>query len=265
VALTAICSVISSPLFSLKHPETFQIAAVLPVPQPSTLVGALAYCIGVEKGIGLNALNVARENIVLARAKLISDVSIISPVILRRFRVLDKGFERKQSKEVAAYNRAIDALLSRNISEYRRIVEQILSDAMYREYLTQVRFQCIWVIRDNIDHRIAYYIQRLGDTESLVTVNEVWQEDCIMEKVDTLSTEYPFTLDPNLINRFTGSYIITKMCDESRSIKTYIIPCKRDVLTTKDGVKVFSYTPSKVDINLKKIINVYRIGNEYIL
>ena len=60
MALTAICARIFSPIFSIKNPEAFQIGITLPVPQPSTLVGALAYCIGVHREIGLKALNIAR-------------------------------------------------------------------------------------------------------------------------------------------------------------------------------------------------------------
>ena len=188
MAPIALIAKISAPAISIKHPETFQIAATLPLPQPSALIGALAYCLGVYTGIGLRALERVKRLALAARARLSSEVEVITPVILRRFRILDKGFEKK------GFLRALEMLRNRDFEGYRNIIEGELTDALYREYLSQTSFKCVWIIEERLDHRIPYLLQRLGDTESLVTVNEAWSAECCFENADHVETEYPFTL-----------------------------------------------------------------------
>jgi len=265
VALTAICAKINTPIFSIKHPETFQIAASLPIPQPSTLVGALAYCLGVQQGIGLEAQKIVKENVVIARAKLISDVVVINPIILRRFRVLDKGFESKEKGEKKTFEKALSLLQEGNFDVFRRIIEGDLTDALYREYLSPVTLKCVWILRTPIESKILYLLQRLGDTESLVNVAEAWSAECRVERLDKTSTSYCFTALQNIVSVVHGNYTAIKMCNEKRELKLYYVPCKKEVRSTLNGLKYFAYTPAKVDVKMKEPQEVYFIDEESII
>ncbi|MEM2045125.1 MAG: type I-A CRISPR-associated protein Cas5a [Candidatus Bathyarchaeia archaeon] len=259
MALTAICAKINAPIFSIKHPETFQIAASLPIPQPSSLVGALAYCFGAQQEIGLRAQEVIKETIVAARAKLIGETTTISPIILKRFRVLDKGVEEKD------FEKACNALRVGDFDTFRKILEKDLTDALYREYLSPATLKCIWILKNPIESKILYLLQRLGDTESLVNVAEAWSTDCKTLDVDEIFTDYPFTLHPNTISIIQGTYTALKMCDEKRELKLFYIPCKREIRTTPNGIKYFAYISTKVNVKLKKSQKVFSVEEDYIL
>ncbi len=251
MALTAICAKINAPIFSIKHPEAFQIAATLPMPQPSTLVGALAYCLGIHEGIGLKAYEEVREAVIAARAKLIGEAAVVTPVILRRFRILDKGFERKGKGEVAAFERACKALQQGDLDAFRRSIETELTDALYREYLSFAALKCVWILKRSFDSKLLYLLQRLGDTESLVTVAEAWPADCESSRSETIITEYPFAAAPNLVDQIKGNYTTLRMCDEKREPRIFYIPCKKEIRSTPEGSKYFTYMPTKVDVKLK--------------
>jgi CRISPR-associated protein Cas5 subtype I-A len=265
VALTAVFAKIHTFTFSIKHPETFQIAASLPVPQPSTLVGALAYCLGIRQEIGLKAQEIARKYVMIARAKLMSDVTAINPIILRRFRVLDKGFERKGKGEEEPFKKALSAYQKGNINTFRKIIEEILTDALYREYLSPATLKCVWILKSPIENKILYLLQRLGDTESLVNVAEAWSAECKVERLDKTSTSYYFTSLQNIVNAVRGNYTAMKMCDEGRKLKLYYVPCRKEIRSTLNGLKYFVYTPTKVEVELKEPQEVYFTDEEYII
>jgi CRISPR-associated protein Cas5 subtype I-A len=265
VALTAICAKINTPIFSIKHPETFQIAASLPIPQPSTLIGALAYCFGVQQGIGLEAQKVIKENVVIARARLISDAITVNPIILRRFRILDKGFESKEKEEEKPFEKALSILQEGDFDTFRKMIEQTLTDAFYREYLSPATLKCVWILRSPIESKILYLLQRLGDTESLVNVTEVWSAECKTERLDKTSTSYYFTVLQDIIGAVHGNYTIMRMCNEGRELKLYYVPCRKEIRNTPSGLKYFVYTPAKIDIEMRKAQEVYFIDEECII
>jgi CRISPR-associated protein Cas5 subtype I-A len=265
VALTAICAKINVPIFSIKHPEAFQIGAALPVPQPSTLVGALAYCLGVHRGTGTKSLEEAKKAVVIARAKLLKGCTVVTPVILRRFRVLDRGLEAKKKGEVAAFEKACNALRAGDFYSFKRTIEAELTDALYREYLSHASIKCTWVLREPYESKLLYLLQRLGDTESLVTVIEAWSTDCREAETDQIDTEYPFTLASEVLERINGDYTMLKMCDESRKLKMYYIPCKKEVSSTPSGIKYFIYVTTKVEIKLKRPHRFFVIDGEKVI
>jgi CRISPR-associated protein Cas5 subtype I-A len=265
VALTAVCAKINTLTYSIKHPETFQIAASLPIPQPSTLVGALAYCLGIQQGVGLNAQNIARKEIVIARASLVSEVTAINPIVLRRFRILDKGFQRKGKGEEEDFKKALTAYQKGDLNTFRRIIEETLTDALYREYLSPATLKCVWVLRSPIESKILYLLQRLGDTESLINVAEAWSAECKVERLDKASTSYYFTALQNVVNTIHGNYTAVRMCDEGYKLKLYYVPCKKDIRSASYGVKYFVYVPAKVDVELREPQEVYIINEEYII
>lgn len=259
MALTAICAKINTPIFSIKHPEAFQIAASLPIPQPSSLVGALAYCLGTQQRIGLRAQEVIKEAIVAARAKLIGETTTVNPIILRRFRVLDKGIEGKDLEK------ACSALHIGDFDTFRKILEKELTDALYREYLSPATLKCIWILKIPIESKILYLLQRLGDTESLVSISEAWSADCKILDADEASTDYPFVLHPHMIDVVQGAYTALKMCDERRELKLFYVPCKREIRSTPSGIKFFIYRSTKVNVRLKKPHKVFSVEEDYIL
>ncbi|MCS7385438.1 MAG: type I-A CRISPR-associated protein Cas5a [archaeon GB-1867-005] len=265
MALTAICAKIRSPIFSIKNPEAFQVGITLPIPQPSTLVGALAYCIGVHREIGLKALNIARDMILAARATIESPAVVVSPVILRRFRILDKGFEAKVSKAVPPFKRFLDLISQGLIDEARKIIEVELTDALYREYVTSAIFKCVWILSEEVKPEALYLIQRLGDTESLCTVVEVWEASCKKIEIKVVETKYPLPhYGEDLVN-VEGSYLYIKMCDEHRTLKGYIIPCERKMHSTRKGIRFIAYTPSTVKIRYSIPHEVFDVDGELIV
>jgi len=259
VALTAICAKINAPIFSIKHPETFQIAASLPIPQPSSLAGALAYCIGTEQRIGLRAQEIIKEIVVAARGKLVSETAITNPVILRRFRILDKGIEEGD------FEKSYETFHLGDFNTFRNTLEKKLTDALYREYISPAILKCIWILRTALESKILYLLQRLGDTESLVSVTEAWSASCEILSVDEVATDYPFTLDDSTIDTIQGNYTVLKMCDEKRGLKLFYVPCKKEIRSTPTGVKYFVYIPTKINIKLKKPCTVFVADGDYIL
>jgi CRISPR-associated protein Cas5 subtype I-A len=264
VALTALCAKINTLIFSIKHPETFQIAASLPIPQPSTLIGALAYCLGIQKEVGLKTQEIVKKDVIVAKAKLMSDATVVNPIILRRFRVLDKGFERK-GREEGDFMRALSAYKEGDIDTFRRIVEGTLTDALYREYLSPATLKCVWILKSPIESKILYLLQRLGDTESLVNVAEAWSAECKTERLDKTSTSYYFTALQDVISAVHGNYTVIRMCNENRELKLYYVPCKKEIRNTPSGLKYFVYTPAKVDVEMRKIQEVYFVDEECII
>ncbi|MEM1582289.1 MAG: type I-A CRISPR-associated protein Cas5a [Candidatus Bathyarchaeia archaeon] len=259
MALTAVCAKVITPIFSIKHPETFQIATSLPIPQPSSLVGALAYCLGVQQEIGLKAQEIVKENVIVARAKLVGETATVNPVILRRFRILDKGIEEKD------FEKACNAFHAGDFDTYRKILEKKLTDALYREYLSLATLKCVWVLKTYIESKILYLLQRLGDTESLVSVIETWSADCKTLNLSEVSTDYPFSVSPDIIDAIRGNYTTIKMCDEKRESKLFYIPCRREMRSTPAGVKYFIYIPTKVNAKLKRPRKVLAVDEECIV
>lgn len=266
MVLTAIYAKINSPIFSLKQPEGFQVATSLPLPQPSALVGSLAYCLALEQGAGLDIIGKVREMVVAARATLETPVATVSPVVLRRFRVLDKGFETKERGELPPYERVISLVKEGRLSEARRILEVELTDALYREYLSSATFKCLWILHERVRPEILYYIQRLGDTESLCTVEEVWDADCKEDTLFEAKTRYPITVNVSRVRYVRyGSFLLLRMCDEKRELKNYIVPCERRLESTAKGIKFVAYTPSHIKVKFATPTKCYNVDGDIVV
>ena len=264
MALTAICAKIISPIFSIKNPEAFQVRTALPIPQPSSLVGALAYSLGVKNNLGLKAMNYVRKHVLAARVSIESPLVILSPMILRRFRVLDKGFERKEKGKKEPYARYLELLSQGLLNEARKIIEVELVDALYREYVIAAKLKCIWILDEEFDSQVLYLIQRIGDTESLCSVVEAWSADCNKIRVDNIETKYLFP-HHDYISNIEGAYVYVKMCDEERRLRNFIVPCERKVKTTRKGNKFTAYIPTKVKVSFTHSHEVFSVDNEFII
>ncbi len=257
------------PLFSIKFPEAFQVMSALPIPQPSSLIGALAYCLGVTRHIGTRAyeevLGMVRDGrIMAARACPLGIANLdkgtapltLSAIVLRRFRIADKAHETKKKGEIKPITRLVRAVQRNAPHEVKRIVEIELTDALYREYVMGFDLLAAWVIRDDvdIDPKELWLIPRLGDTESLCSVTKVWSEEAELLRTTTVKTPFPAPAE-DALKISKGSFMIAKICDESRNLRPFIIPCEIKVERGKYG-KYTAILPSSVAIEYKREVKV---------
>ncbi|RZN59541.1 MAG: type I-A CRISPR-associated protein Cas5 [Thermoproteota archaeon] len=233
-----IAALVRLPVFSVAHPESFQILSALPVPQPSSLIGALGYAIGVYEGKGTKALNELRElvikgEVLAARAKLqengqLNYPLIPSSVILRRFRIMDKAHETKKKGEIKPIERLKSSLNAREIETVKRILEIELMDAFYREYVMGLNLLCVWIFKGKgFEDEVIKNIHRLGDTESLCTVLEVSSEESPLVHKRAVTTKFPAPINEKCT--LSGDFILTKMCDEKRELKTFVVPLRQEI------------------------------------
>lgn len=163
---------LSLALYSIRSPETYQVASSYPLAPPSTLLGAFAYALhklGICKGSRdwkdavRTCLEVARGMVDRIRDTSVSlkDELIIVrfPTLLRRLRkVLEEGS------------------LPENIDELQKY-----SDALIREYVLSSPRKILVVPRkeDYIETiaRALWLIDRVGDSESHVAVRRVRESE----------------------------------------------------------------------------------------
>lgn len=152
---------LKAPLFSSKLIESYQVASTYLLPLPSTLVGALGYalaqlgyCKPSHDFSESECYKRVRELVDRVRAFPTSQIARTS-VILRRLRhVLE------------------ESRLPSSVGEITRF-----TDAMVREYSTARDFGIIIIPRDagksREIYKIVWLIERLGDSESLVSIDDV--------------------------------------------------------------------------------------------
>ena len=263
--LKAIIAHIRAPIYSLKQPQAFQTMVSLPLPQPSTLVGALAYCLAVQQGLGASeAVSRAVNHIAAARSRFLTEVVVPSYVVLRRFRVLDKGMRAEVKEQPKPYDQLLHAIKSRNHAGVRQMVED-LSDALYREYVFVRKLECVWVMRDvNWDANLLWSITRLGDTESLCQVENVSESTVVLHRAKVIRTSFPAPFSSEAIVR--GSYILVEMETEHflpdrRSGRTrFVVPCEERIQQGAKGFRYRSYRPTEVEIEYGKPVIVLKVG-----
>ncbi|MGC8987904.1 type I-A CRISPR-associated protein Cas5a [Infirmifilum sp.] len=178
------------PFYSVKMLDVYQVATTLPFIPPSTLIGAigngLAYS-GACKGI--NCLNKAMELVTHAREVFVKEFAVaISPIVLRRAKkVLEDKKLPRNFKEVMSYN-----------------------DAMVREYSYSPLRLVIVRVKGELElvKKALYLMERLGDSESLVAVEEVKEVEevkCNKTEVNTVtkltSLEGMYTVMPSIDER----------------------------------------------------------------
>lgn len=259
------------PIFSIKHPEAFQVRASLPIPQPSTLMGLLTYCIGVAEGIGMRAGGKVKRwvdegKLLAARASLLKEAPpmTISTIVLRRFRVVDKAYLYEPSKGAPKYVEIIgEAILRKDFGYVKSLLEKDLTDAFYREYVVAHEIKVIWVVSDEIEFKPEWLMltQRMGDTESLCTVVKVDEAEAEVVEKDVVETGYPAYLED--AKDIDGAYTIMKMCDEAffyyreGVLRRFIVPCEIRIEKIKGRV-VPMMIPSKVKIQYERPVKVIR-------
>jgi len=263
--------------FSVKHPEAFQVRVALPIPQPSTLVGLLACCLGMAKGVGMKAGGIIGEwvdsaKILAARATPVEDSPplVFSTMVLRRFRIEDKAHESKEKGTPKPIDVLRNALLNGEFELVKTMLEKKLTDAFYREYVMGHELRCVWAISDDLELRPEWLMlaHRLGDTESLCSVLDVEEVAAEIVEEDVVETSFPAHLEGCRL--VEGSYMIVKMCDEAffhhreGGPRRFIVPCRVRVERVRGGA-VSVITPSKVRVEYEEPVKVIRIeGGEEI-
>lgn len=264
----AILLKIKLPFFSLRVPEAFQVASSLPVPSPSALVGALAYALAIHSNISNEAaLNYARKIVLAARATIPeAQTYTLNPILLWRFRILDRGMERPKKKGIKlTLLQQLTALTNEGrYSEAKTLLELKLKDALYREYIFAPEVKVVYLVKEKVDTEIFKLISRLGDTESLCSVIEVKTHSYELVSVDKVETTFPFVYTDK-VSEIKGDFMIMKQSNELRELKLFVIPITRRILTTKRGGKVTTLWPSKLKVSFKDFINVAKVNNEYIV
>jgi len=257
------------PLFSIKHPEAFQVMSSLPLPQPSSLIGLLAYCVGVAKGIGTKALEevmkwVEDGKLLAARATLATDSLPMTPssVVLRRFRVVDKAHEAKRKGIPKPIDRLAQFSKQGDFRSAKALLEVELMDAFYREYVMGHELLCVWALEDetSLEPSWLYLAQRLGDTESLCTVISVETHETRVYETDKIRTKFPTPLE-GLSAPVEGPHTVAKMCDELRALRPYIIPCEVKMRKRKEGPIVPVIRPSEVKVSYEEPVRVIEAEN----
>ncbi len=242
------------PIFSIKHPEAFQIRSSLFLPQPSTLIGALAYCLGVSQNIGLNAYKrvleyVSNKKILAAKPSLLKDIPplTVSSIVLRRFRIVDKAFETKEKGGRPPIKILYEYINKGEIESARKIIEVQLTDAFYREYISGYEILCAWAFRDDFDfnEELIYLIHRLGDTESLCSVIKVWKEEAKEARKKIIETTFVSPLKN--VKTLIGNYVAIKMCNELRKKELFAIPYEI-TYRSSDGKRIMVIKPTTIKI-----------------
>jgi len=204
--MRAVLALIRAPLFSTRKPIAYQVAVAYPLPQPSTLVGALTYSLTVAYG-GVKGFsgdlyvkkcceNVLR-GLIRAVAKPLSPISR-SSFTLSRMRTLELS-----SDEVV-----------KRIKRGKRI-----KDAMVREYFYG-KIGLLYVFKDEElamkASKALYLLERLGDTESCICVEEI--RDIKLKSVGRegeVDTYTPF----EWLEGISGSFSVEKMFPERFAVK----------------------------------------------
>lgn len=199
--LRAIEAVVKSPVFSIQRPLSYQVADSLTLPQPSTLVGALAYCMAKASAIMARGTGdtFVRELIATLRRGLARIAArplvpiMLTPIILSRLRTLELS-----STQIA-----------KRINKGKR-----LSDAMVREHASGA-FSIYFLF---LDEEIAekakkaiYLLSRIGDTESLTSVSSIYEMELLsVEKQGSIDTYTPCTWIENV----SGNFVVARLCNE---------------------------------------------------
>ncbi len=193
--------------FSIRHELAYQVAYSYPLPPPSTLLGALAKALGYSTNCGTRCLGEARKYVSKIRAGVIDDQKLLkSPVVLVRVR---KVLEDKR--------------LPSNVNEFPRF-----RDAMLREYVFASKSLPILVIPKsedslNIIKAILPLVDRIGDSESLVTVESL---QVVEAKPCNSETK---TVNVVVKSRIAkgGNFIVGKATDESGFKDDFAFPVTR--------------------------------------
>ncbi|RFA93079.1 type I-A CRISPR-associated protein Cas5a [Pyrobaculum aerophilum] len=196
------------PIYSIKELDVYQVASSMPLPSPSSIVGAVGAAMG-RTGLckGSECLEAARRAVKIARPAATGYLTK-SPVVLRRIR---KILEEKQ--------------LPSDLGEFVSF-----SDAMSREYVLTTSLKVL--IIGELKSEVLYLIDRIGDSESLASVVSVRRYD----RAERCNGGVNVAVVRDVARG--GSFTLVKMLDEAGRPRMYALPVVR---TTGDV-----YMPSTI-------------------
>ncbi len=192
--------------YSIRRPLSYQVADAFPLPQPSSLMGALVCCLakikflsakGVKDEYIRELVEQVLDKTITATIKPLSAITV-NPVILTRLRVLEKKLDT----------------VSESIERGR-----LVTDAMVREY-AYGGFAVYFVFRDGglvePSLKALYLLERMGDTESLVSVESV--NLCEVELIGD-EGEVDTSTRADKVREVYGDFMAMRQCVEEFSLK----------------------------------------------
>lgn len=199
--LTAVEVVAKGPFFSVQRPLSYQVGDSLILPQPSTLVSALVFC--------------------LSRAQLITAQGFGDDYLRNLVEFIGKGLVRTTIKPLTPLI-STPILLSRlrtlewtpNEIEDKISGDKKLTNAMIREYVFGA-YSIYFLFTDNeiAEKSIKFLplISRVGDTESLTSITRIERATFIgKEKSGSIDTYTP----SSWLEGVSENFVISKLCEE---------------------------------------------------
>lgn len=199
--------------FSVKRAESYQFAPSYLLPPPSTLLGAFARGLFLLKGMSAPKNEEEAASMIIAATIRALTPLARSGVILKRMRTL----EPREETEKEQFKPRTDAMVREVVSlprmeGYYLLDENKASKSLGQEINVEIK-------------RIIYSIDRLGDSESLVSVISV--DISAVEAMKCPSeVNVNTTIEKDLTETVSGDYIYTIMPDlrDRRKPREYYVP-----------------------------------------
>jgi len=199
--LKVIEAIIKGPIFSIQRPLSYQVGDSLILPQPSTLVGALSFCLSKAElikaqGYGntylKNLIKIVREGLARVTVKPLTPI-ISTPVLLSRLRTLEWSIDKIEKK------------ISRG---------EKLTNAMIREYVFGT-YSIYFLFTDNELAKKSIkslpLLSRIGDTESLSSVVSVDEAKFVGKRKKGLVNTYT---PCDWVTEISENFLIARLCEE---------------------------------------------------
>ncbi|MEM3449542.1 MAG: type I-A CRISPR-associated protein Cas5a [Nitrososphaerota archaeon] len=222
-------------LFSIKRAESYQFASSYLLPPPSTLLGAFARGLFLLRGMpSPRNEEEAKAMIITATIRALTPLTRTG-VVLKRMRTL----ELRDENEEESFKPRSDAMV-------REIVSLPKMEGYYLFNKKKVLESLGQEIESEIK-RIFYSIDRLGDSESLVSVTSVVVNSVEAEKTSE-KVEVNTVIEKDFTETVSGDYIYTIMPDlrDRSKPKGYYIPL------SVDSKRTDVYYPSKFHVMPKE-------------
>lgn len=220
---------IAGPITSVKHIDSYQVAVSYPLIPPSTLIGAIGYALG--RIAGCKAEHDFRRSECFRAVRALVSKARARPSVVSKANVTLKRVRGVLEKEA----------MPRTIKDFAKF-----SDALIREYIVFGKMEALIIPtkqdQDVVDtiSKIMWLIERLGDSESLVTVTKVSVIDarpCSEDRVNVV-------VKASIVGG--GNFVMLRCSDENYNITNLAYPIvsrggyfAQSSIKVRDGVKVY--------------------------
>ena len=278
-------AILSPTFFSIRSPESFQVAETLLLPPPSTIAGAFAFSYALWKN----------ENFIESLKKLAKNAwyfsvplspIVLSSVILSRSRLMQVEKRKIKKKDImkivsrSDYRKLesqglldkiryryqlLDALWKIKSPTYWKYYLNTFFDAMVRRYVFTTSLYIAGLV--NVDERFTLCFSRMGDTESMINVREIaFIEDYDLETLkqgeECRTESYAFTTYGNTkvvtasgdytLQQMTGPMFLLERIEKRRKIShigSCALPLKR-VIKRIGSKEISAYEPSSFSVEV---------------